>query len=70
MGKDVGFCMVSSAYCAMRIFSVNSLIRFPKSGMASIALSYVLLAMVFVVEGYNPQDLSFFHRGWKISATL
>ena len=34
MGKDVGFCMVSSAYCAMRSFSVNSLIRFPKLGMA------------------------------------
>ena len=40
-----------SAYCAMRSFSVNSLIRFPKLGMASIALSNVLLAMVFCGGG-------------------
>ena len=51
MGKDVGFCMVSSAYCAMRSFSVNSLIRFPNLGTASIALSNVLLAMVFCGGG-------------------
>ena len=22
-----------------------------------------------MVEGYKPQDFSFFHRGWKISTT-
>ena len=34
--------------------------------MASIALSNVLLAMFFVVEGFKPQDFSFFHRGEKL----
>ena len=24
----------------------------------------------FVVEGYKPQDFSFFDRGWKISTTI